>query len=570
VAKILTAATEADGLRTITTKVGDKTITRFERIAPPTTQYDLHMGGATSMGKDRRGKSQQNYGSQQYGGYGGNYNYDAWYGYGKGKNGGGTGTGVTTYQRRPDCGFVVVVDGNDKMLAQKVVPGYDDEWWELAQQVYGPAADGKTTTGEPCKILWLKPDSVWLHEEAPAFFPCVYNAAETYVSSWHGMKLHEDDLRWAKYHPWSKEDGVPQEHMVTVLHGLVEPYGLGVSRVRFRAGTLQSGQQLPTWMKALGMNPFAMYDHTTTNAQAAERMGISLADANELWRVEFHEDPLTPSIVGERGHSGSGVGATGGHSRYLSPRGRGGDWVVSVQLARLDRITYLSQPELPEYTSDTRRRGRVTFELRDVRKPDGTKLAELRNGHWYDPSATPASTAATVSSAPGSSVETLATPASGSEGGQERSKSLASLDVDEAAFQQEVIECVSCHTTVLVAECVPGLAMCGDCYSIAWETYRCGSCKVDFGPKMLPTPSGDDDDPFRCPNPACQSVFGVDVKDRKQRELQEALDQYEETYNEFLDQLEEDDDEEGLLAEMRSDGRAYEDDEDDDPVRWGV
>lgn len=102
---------------------------------------------------------------------------------------------------------------------------------------------------------------------------------------------------------------------------------------------------------------------------------MPVEQADTLFRFEYHEDPFPGSIVGERGWesatAGTGVGAGGGHARYMAPRDYVGNWQISLLLQPLSDLSY-AQEVVP--TPYERRRGALSFNVDDVMRPDGTPV----------------------------------------------------------------------------------------------------------------------------------------------------------------------------------------------------
>lgn len=348
-------------------------------------------------------------------------------------------------------------DGTEKAYT---VP-YDCEgWFDIAQHVWPTTDNTMRVPLSHCEFSYGD----------PTFNACVYTATNDYMQARWGRKLDDSDRRWLAAHPLSTDGGVPQEYTMTCVDQLVTPYGLRVSRVRLRRGSLVLGDAVMAWIQALGCNPFALADRTTSNAEAAARMGLSVEQADALWRVEFSDDPLPCSIVGERGWSnGTGVstGALGGHARYLAPRARANDWFVSVQLDQDTAVTHLVTPPNPEYVP---RKGSPTLLLSCITGPDGKRIAEKVNTKWQacnqdlvvvEPPVEPARPTATT-------VETPYTPL-----------------VDDEATRY----CLMCGTTATVqVDFVPNNDICLDCLDEAWQAYECPHCQCSFSRRGAPDP----------------------------------------------------------------------------------
>jgi hypothetical protein len=206
--------------------------------------------------------------------------------------------------------------------------------------------------------LWNKAAAVWPHKSDWVFIP---------DKSFFGKSLHTSDSDWAAYHPFTEGAGVSMARIPTFVHQLVEPYGLAVSRIRVIEGFVATDEVLATWQASLGVNPLALVDNTTTNADAAEQLGVEVEALDQACRFEYGIDPLRPSIIGEL----SNVGTGGGHARYFAPRDYPKDWKVSVQLAPAEAVQYAVEPSLPEYAPREGTLAIITSELKD---PDGKRL----------------------------------------------------------------------------------------------------------------------------------------------------------------------------------------------------
>ncbi len=266
------------------------------------------------------------------------------------------------------------------------------DWFNLLMCHYPLVID----EANPASVIVAVPVTAMAWETAApvAFNACTFDAATDYMAARWGRRLHSTDKDWLARHPWSADSGVPMAATPMALHQLCEPYGYGVSRVRVRTGTTMTGEQLSAWMYALGVNPMAVLDSKTTNAEWAAANGMDAAAADAMFRFEFHDEPLAESVIGERGWSsttGLNVGAQGGHARYLAPRGTAGDWAISVQLAPRDGLFYLIDPTAPAYVP---REGNKLPRLGGVVRPDGAPVGVMVQGSYYAPENIPTAPAA--------------------------------------------------------------------------------------------------------------------------------------------------------------------------------
>jgi len=199
---------------------------------------------------------------------------------------------------------------------------------------------------------------------------CLPRAASDYMSHWFGMSLDNDDTEWFKqYGEKVTSDGCTQAWTMTVISQLLEPYGLGVSRVVVDPSIMQHGEHL-TWMGRLGANPFFAAGQNTTNDEALDQMAVTDPAQREFWknqwRFETHLKPKGPFISLETWGGGStvysdnklagysesswgnyspgawqGGGSMGGHNggaHYRGPRALIKNFKIAVQLDRIENI----------------------------------------------------------------------------------------------------------------------------------------------------------------------------------------------------------------------------------------
>lgn len=362
-------------------------------------------------------------------------------------------------------------------------------WWDIAKTIY------PVTQEKSADVMRVPKAKCSFTYSDPPFNPCVYTGTNDYLQARWGRRLDDSDRQWLAKHPLSTDAGVPQEYTITAIHQLVAPYGMRVARVRLRTGQLVIGDQVMQWMLALGCNPMAMADRRTSNATAADALGMSLEQANALWRLEFSDEPLPGSVIGEKGYAQAGVatGSFGGHSRYLAPRGRAGDWTVSVQLEPDDRVEYLTTPPDPEYKP---RAGVPTLTVSAILGPDDKLIAVKHGGTWrafsemVSPSpSVPATTPVAAPSSPPSPVAPT-TPAA------------------EPRFT-----CTLCQYSASVSlRYGTGLDICIDCVEAAWDGLSCPHCHVEYGSTYPDVPEivGYDTDGVTYQCPKCKEEMLID------------------------------------------------------------
>lgn len=404
---------------------------------------------------------------------------------------------TTTIPAKPTRKIIVIRP--DQSEETFTVP-YDVEgWFDIAASVWPTVDNVMRIPVEHCRFSFKE----------PAFNACVYTATNDYMQARWGRKLDDSDRRWLAAHPLSTDGGVPQEYTATCVDQLVAPYGMRVSRVRLRKGSLVLGDSIMGWIQALGCNPFAMADRSTSNAEAAERMGLTLEQANQLWRVEFHDDPLPCSIIGERGwSSGNGVatGSMGGHARYMAPRGYANDWFVSIQLDMDTNVQHLVPPPNPEYVA---RKGDPTLLVSAVTGPDGNLIAEKVNYKWQRIGEV---AAATTTVLPATVVDAKPLPKSRFDESDDK-------DFDDAFLPKGREICLFCgDDTLRVSEMMPEADVCLNCTEEAWEQYRCPHCNDSFHKIGPPSPLAFDDQGYDWSCPSCKGVINVPVDSGETKE----------------------------------------------------
>lgn len=253
--------------------------------------------------------------------------------------------------------------------------------------IYTQAASGDTE-----KLEWveLPQASCILTRTKPQFFPCTIDATNGYLQAMHGVKLSQDDYTWAAFHPYATPTGVPASYTPTVIQELLEPYGFGVTHVRYPTGeTFVDETELQAWQRVLGVNPMGQVDRATDNAAFAAASGMPLELVNDMFRFEYCVDAYVPGIVGETGSTVVTSGSRGGHARYVAPRDTHGTWGVALRVAPVAHCRFLCPP--PSAKELPRRLGEPTLDLDSCCAPDGSLIVVHtrsappgRRKHWEE------------------------------------------------------------------------------------------------------------------------------------------------------------------------------------------
>lgn len=188
---------------------------------------------------------------------------------------------------------------------------------------------------------------------------CVFRATKTYMESLGIGTLTDGDKEFFEDHPRVTTEGVDRANVLCVVHGLVVPWGLGITRVYVpKLSTL--GDQHREFAKALGMNPKAMTDNNTSNEDFIDMLELEPDSEQakfirETYRFEFvAEPPLRPCIV-MLGNWNKGKGKddkpkTGGanvngkwtttsygmgHADFVGPRDAlHGEWQIAIEIGK--------------------------------------------------------------------------------------------------------------------------------------------------------------------------------------------------------------------------------------------
>lgn len=444
--------------------------------------------------------------------------WGGWRGYGPTKGLTGTkpnantsysGTTSSHSQSNTLAGVVVLLDAEGKRngFTFKITQGWKD-WWRVASRFYVVEKDE----------MFIPASRVTLSYGKVSFNACVYQSSEDYIAARWGRKLHYTDREWLSEHPYATDGGVPSEYTPICVQALLEPYGMGVSRVRLRRGTLAAGPEMMKFMVALGCNPFAMADHTTTNKEAAEKLGITEKEANDIFRFEFSDDALPGSVCCEKGYAQTGVatGSGGGHARYLAPRDKASNWVVSLQCAPLEQIDYNTPIELPEYIP---RKGEPKLELEHVLQPmeelpvgikynndfyfheelaeklETKKREDEKTKAWNEQNRSHVKVQGTVAEdakpqGPQRTVAEVLISTLRRTNGLTTERPVQLLDANGQPTKRSRFalkhKCTKCNKSKFWSSFANGTEICTDCVDTAFAGFHCPKCKSDLVDRMVP------------------------------------------------------------------------------------
>ena len=173
---------------------------------------------------------------------------------------------------------------------------------------------------------------------------CAYNSSQEYLTSHFGRRLNEGDSNWYDDHPYTEPGGLGKDHTITLLNDLVAPYGVGVSKVYVRSGSLaQPDHKL--WWEVLGINPLAREYQNVSNEDfrkksLEEGLTDEILKSFPKFNFEYVDTlPSGPMITCSSNH------ATFRGCRCLMPR----DWEMAICYDYIDKCVYHTTP--PTYNA---------------------------------------------------------------------------------------------------------------------------------------------------------------------------------------------------------------------------
>jgi len=194
---------------------------------------------------------------------------------------------------------------------------------------------------------------------APRINDCVYRAVKNFIEGMGLGTLTPGDRRFFETHPRVNEDGVNKANVLAVSHGLIVPWGLGITRI-WVPKLSSLGDQHMEFAKALGVNPVGLSNYATSNADLIKLLeldpyGKEAYDLMQAFRFEFADRPKGPCVVMlSNWGSGSTVKTGGttvqgawtktsygmGHADFVGPRDSlNGNWQIAFEIGRLPQYT---------------------------------------------------------------------------------------------------------------------------------------------------------------------------------------------------------------------------------------
>lgn len=302
--------------------------------------------------------------------------------------------------RRPEeiYGKIYIIDNNDPdkimyfynikdsslAIAIQKAKGLDTN--QVARNVFDTGQEVLHPRWNEATILYMKEKDIpRILSRRRTVATCAYSASKAYVETMLGGSLAMEDRDWYEQHHLVTGHGLPQEHSFTVIQQLLEPYNIGISRIIVPPGTRRFDSYMP-FIKALGCNPYFLVDGMTTNQKALEMMFPDPVDREKhaktflgMWKFECAEEPLKPAILMCQYETKS-TGHNGG-STFRGPRARHTEknWMMSIQLDRLNNIKYLEPMDLPAYKEWD---GSWDYDFWTIKDETGKTLREIDRGNW--------------------------------------------------------------------------------------------------------------------------------------------------------------------------------------------
>ena len=251
--------------------------------------------------------------------------------------------------------YINVVGGEQytvKMTAQEIQRVHDHLDWDL----FEVENDGKT---KKCIRITISHEQAAykIHTGSKSVACCAFDATNGFMKAIGFGGLDEADRTWYKNHPLTVASGLQQAYTLGVLEALVQPYGLGISKVFVRRGMALFEEQVE-WAEILGINPMAATDRGTSNAAYIASLGELaevMGETADKYGFEIVEElPMGKPIVSMAGtrQATTGFAGGGGHASYHGPRSKVHDWSMAVQYDRIEKCTR-NKPFVPYEEAET-------------------------------------------------------------------------------------------------------------------------------------------------------------------------------------------------------------------------
>ncbi len=230
-------------------------------------------------------------------------------------------------------------------------------------------------------------DTKWLKDYKQVAY-CGFEATNRYLSHNLGVSLDVYDKDWYRDHPKTNNKGLPEGETLQVLHELVFPYEIGISRVLVLAGTTLSDSN-KNWMNYLGVNPVGQVDHQTDNEEYLEQMSGGDPAVKEIlrpqmsqYKFEFTKKLPTGRFATFAKQNPDPRAPGGGHVSYHGPRGVVGHFTFAVQYDYLEFIKYHVEPVIEVSKADE---ALWKIDFWKCLTPEGKPLSDFRHTTYSGP-----------------------------------------------------------------------------------------------------------------------------------------------------------------------------------------
>ena len=371
------------------------------------------------------------------------------------------------------------------------------------------------TTGDEKLPVWTtdKGGDRYTTSGMPKVNDCVYRAVKKFVESLGLGTLTTGDEKFFRTHPRVNGDGVNKANVLAVSHGLVVPWGLGITRV-WVPKMSSLGEQHLEFAKALGVNPMALATYDYSNEDLITELGLDkysedAATIRDTFRFEFVDEPAGPCVVMLSNWTGGkssttvktgGANISGkwsstthgmGHADFVGPRdGLYGNWQIAFQIGRLptyadnsiNRYQEVSEAFTPEEIAAKKNSHRTFSVWQSI--VDGKSLNEWDRGSktvQYPSTYTPAATKPKGGNgAAASSTAAIITKAGGSVSACPDCKGMVA-EVDGVKY------CLACDWYEDAEEEAAGVSIeeiCPICYTKVFaDTKKCKNETCNYDPK---------------------------------------------------------------------------------------
>lgn len=258
--------------------------------------------------------------------------------------------------------------------AAALVADLSGQLWEASRWFLEDLTDGNVKPameaehkGKKLPVFVVDKDGeAWRTSTRSYVNKCVYDALNACRMAFGYGSFAPSDEAYFRDHPLVDTGGVQRSGVLNVAHALLEPWGLGISKVYLPKETPMSPLHV-RFAELLKMNPMAIGDRRTSNEEFADFLKESGMDDGEISKFvsqfnwEYVDKPKLPAVimyshgdakgiagnvpdVGDavvKAHVKVPTSSPGGHASFYGPRDNvPSGWKIAIKIARINELSY--------------------------------------------------------------------------------------------------------------------------------------------------------------------------------------------------------------------------------------